>query len=299
MNKTNYIIQAVSHALDLLEQFQQGDTEFGITELSNRLKLQKNNVFRLLATLKSRHYIDVNTSTGKYRLGLKTRELGQAAIQQTNFINLARPVLQSLKEQSGETCYFSVIRNAHTYYLDGIETDLPVRVVHRIGSRRPLHCTAAGKVHLAYMSPDELNRFFSSGELVRFTARTTTNKITLQGELAMIAAQGYSVEDQEHDSGVIELAAPVFDRSGSIVGALSISAPTMRVTGSRLARELVPLVCREATGLSGRICLGNFDSESDTTAFQPRETTGGSRKLPVRPHMPRRTKSVAEPCQTR
>lgn len=290
MFKNNYIIQTVSHALDLLEQFQKGDTELGITDLSNRLNLQKNNVFRLIATLKSRHYIEVNSSTGKYRLGLKTRELGQAAIQQTNFLDQARPILRSLKEQSGETCYFSVIKDAHTYYLDGIETDLPVRVAHRIGSRRPLHCTAAGKVQLAYLPPDELHQYFSTQELARFTPRTTTTKAALQNELARIAVQGYAVEDQEHDNGVIEVAAPVFDGRGTIVGALSISGPSMRVTGSRMVHELVPLICREAARLSGKIGTGGDEIESDHATPQPRKTAGNSRTPAVRPYTPRRAK---------
>jgi len=289
MFKNNYIIQTVSHALDLLEQFQKGDTELGITDLSNRLNLQKNNVFRLIATLKSRHYLEVNSSTGKYRLGLKTRELGQAAIQQTDFLNHARPVLRSLKEQSGETCYFSVIADAHTYYLDGIETDLPVRVAHRIGSRRPLHCTAAGKVQLACLAPDELQQFLSSQELARFTPRTITTKATLRDELARIAVQGYAVEDQEHDNGVIEVAAPVFDGSGTIVGALSISGPSMRMTGSRMIHELIPLICREAARLSGRIGTGGSDAGPDHINTQPRATTSG-RTSPGRTYTPRRAK---------
>ena len=290
MRKNNYVIQTVSQALDLLEQFQKGDTELGITDLSNLLNLQKNKVFRLIATLESRHYIEMNSSTGKYSLGSKTRKLGQAAIQQVNFLNHARPVLRSLKEQSGETCYFSVIKYAHIYYLDGIETDLPVRVVHRIGSRSPLHCTAAGKVQLAYLSPDELHQFFSTQELARFTPRTTTNMTALQEELVSIAAQGYAIEDQEHDCGVIEVAAPVFDGSGTIVGALSISGPTMRVTGSRV-KELVPLVCREATRLSGKIGTGDNDTEPDHATppnhERRRVAAANHRPSPMRPAGPR------------
>jgi len=166
----SYTIQVVSRALDLLEQFQKSNAELGIADLSNLLKLQKNNVFRLVATLKARHYIEMNDSTGKYRLGLMTRALGQAAIKQADFLGHARPVLHNLKRLSHETCYFSIIKDSHTYYLDGVESELPVRVAHRIGSRRPLHCTAAGKVQLAFLEKEEMIRLLGDAELKSFTS---------------------------------------------------------------------------------------------------------------------------------
>src|SRR6185369_663212 len=100
----NYIIQTVSRALDLLEQFQEGDAELGITDLSNRMKLQKNNVFRLVVTLKAKNYIEINNLTGKYRLGIKTRTLGQVATRHINLADQARPFLNDLKQQCHEDC---------------------------------------------------------------------------------------------------------------------------------------------------------------------------------------------------
>ena len=92
-DKSEYIIQAVSHALDLLEQFHDDIDELGVTELSKRLKLHKNNVFRLLATLESRGYIEQNKATENYRLGLKSLELGQTFIKQMGLLRQAKPIL--------------------------------------------------------------------------------------------------------------------------------------------------------------------------------------------------------------
>ena len=249
----SYIIQTVSRALDLLEQFQESNAELGISDLSSRLKLQKNNVFRLVATLRARNYIEMNDLTGKYRLGLKTRVLGQAAVKQTDFMNHARPVLYNLKKLCRETCYFSVIKDSYTYYLGGVESDLPVRVAHRIGSSRPLHCTAAGKVLLAFLGQEEMIHLVHETELKRFTPRTITDPEVLRCELRTIAQQGYAVEDQEHDTGVMEIAAPVFDCNGTIVGALSISGPAMRINSAHLDNELVPLLRSEAARLSDNL----------------------------------------------
>src|ERR1700756_2329834 len=97
--KSEYIIQAVSHALDLLEQFRGEVDELGVTELSKRLKLHKNNVFRLLATLESRGYIEQTKVTKTSRLGPKTLELGQTFIRQMGLLRQSKPILESLVEE--------------------------------------------------------------------------------------------------------------------------------------------------------------------------------------------------------
>ena len=245
-----YIIQTVTRALDLLEQFQEGDAELGLTDLTTRLNLQKNNVFRLIATLKAKKYIELNNSTGKYRLGIMTRALGQVATRQIDFVSHARPILSELTLQCNETCYFSVIRDGYTHYLDGVESDLPVRVAHRVGSSRPLYCTATGRVQLAFMEPAKQTDLLSAFEIKGFTASTITDLDTLQIELNNVAQQGFSIDDQEYDAGVMEIAAPVFDSNGTIIGAISIVGPEMRLSGDRLEKELIPLVCLSASRLS-------------------------------------------------
>src|SRR6266540_7558840 len=94
--KSEYIIQAVSHALDLLEQFHDEVDELGVTELSKRLKLHKNNVFRLLATLESRGYIEQNRVTENYRLGIRCLQLGQTYVTQMGLLRQARPILEEV-----------------------------------------------------------------------------------------------------------------------------------------------------------------------------------------------------------
>lgn len=248
-----YMIQTVSRALELLEQFQEGDTELGLTDLTSRLKLQKNNVFRLVATLKAKKYLEVNSSTGKYRLGIKTRALGQVATRQFDFADSARPFLDILKQQCHETCYFSVIKDGYTYYLSGVESDLPVRVARQGGSSRPLYCTAAGKVQLAFMEPQQQFDLLSGAEINGDTAGTTVDPDALHNELKKVAQQGYAIDDQEHDVGVMEIAAPVFDSNGAIIGALSIVGPEMRLSGARLETELLPLLCQNAARLSNAL----------------------------------------------
>ena len=172
-DKSNYIIQSVAHALDVLEEFRDETEELGVTELSKKLKLHKNNVFRILATLQSRNYIEQNRSNDNYRLGIKCLELGQTFIHQRGLLKQARPILQELAETTGETSYISILRGNEVVYLDAVETSSTVRVISRVGLHMPIHATAAGKALVAYDSDDELRKLFS-GELPRFTKATRT-----------------------------------------------------------------------------------------------------------------------------
>jgi DNA-binding IclR family transcriptional regulator len=251
--KAEYIIQAVSHALDLLEQFHDEVDELGVTELSKRLKLHKNNVFRLLATLESRGYIEQNRVTENYRLGLKTLELGQTFIKQMGLLRQAKPVLADLVRECNETSYVAILKEFHIIYLDVIETDLTVRVVPRVGSRLPAYCTAAGKVQIAYMTDEELENYLPTRELKAYTPNTITDRAELKKHLQWVAEQGYAIDNEELDIGVRCVAAPIRDYTRRIVGAISVSGPSMRFTEERMEKELIPLVKRSAEEISTKL----------------------------------------------
>lgn len=251
--KSEYIIQAVSHALDLLEQFRGEVDELGVTELSNRLKLHKNNVFRLLATLESRGYIEQNRVTEGYRLGLNALALGQTFIRQMGLLRNAQPILQHLRDTCGETSYVATFKDGLVFYLDIAETDKPVRVVSRVGTGLPAHCTAAGKVHLAALPADELEGLLSVKEATEGAGRIRRTAGELKAELAEVARQGYAMDDEELDEGVRCIAVPIRDYTRRIVGAISISGPTMRLDKERIQKEIVPLIRKAGEELSNRL----------------------------------------------
>ncbi|HEY6871225.1 MAG TPA: IclR family transcriptional regulator [Geobacteraceae bacterium] len=250
--KSEYIIQAVSHALDLLEQFHDDVDELGVTELSKRLKLHKNNVFRLLATLESRGYIEQNRVTENYRLGLKTLELGQTFIKQMGLLRQSRPVLERLVRECNETTYVAILKESSIVYLDVVETDLTVRVVPRVGARLPAYCTAAGKVQFAYMTEEELDNYLPK-ELKRYTPNTITDRDELKKQLRQIAEEGYAIDNEELDMGVRCVGAPIRDYTRRIIGAVSISGPSMRFSDERMEKELIPLVQKASEEISTKL----------------------------------------------
>src|SRR5512135_2882617 len=186
--KTNYIIQSVSHALDVLEQFTGETDELGVTELSKRLKLHKNNVFRLLATLEARGYIEQNKASENYRLSIGCLRLGQRFVTQMGLLRQARPVMSQVAKTSRETAFIAVLRNGTVVPVDAVEAEQPVRLVSRIGDALPLHCTAVGKIYLA--SADEEFIAGLPDNLPKFTEKTIVDRQPLTQQLKKIAESG-------------------------------------------------------------------------------------------------------------
>ena len=261
--KSNYIIQSVSHSLDVLEQFFGEADELGVTELSKRLKLHKNNVFRLLATLESRGYIEQNRATENYRLGIRCLQLGQSYVQHMGLLHQARPIIADLVRQVRETTYIAVLRREAVVPIEVVEADRPVRIVSPLGEALPLHCTAAGKALLAFEPDDALRTLLPDG-LPRFTERTADRPALVQ-QLRGVASAGYAVDTGEHLEDVRAVAAPVRDYTRTVVGTLAVVGPAYRLSPERIEKELAPLVVKAGRELSSRLGfdLGRRASAAD------------------------------------
>src|SRR5512147_1096716 len=194
--KSNYTIQSVSHALDVMEQFNVNADEIGVTELSKRLKLHKNNVFRLLATLEARGYIEQNRVTENYRLGLKCLQLGQTFSRQTGLLLQSRAILEELVKATRESVFVAIRKGAGIVPLDFAEPQRSVRVVSFLGTALPAHCTAAGKIYLVFESDGALRQTLAD-RLERFTDKTIVERGALDDHVGQIATTGYAIEKGE------------------------------------------------------------------------------------------------------
>jgi IclR family KDG regulon transcriptional repressor len=250
--KTNYTIRSVAHALDVIEQFYGEADELGVTELSKRLKLHKNNIFRLLATLESRGYIEQNKATENYRLGIRSLQLGQAYVSRMGLLRQARPVMEALVKQCRESAYVAVLRRDGMVPLDSIDADQPVRLVSIIGETLPLHCTAAGKAQLAFESEDELKSRLADG-LKKYTAKTITERPALMQQLRAVQENGYAIDAGEYLEDVRSIAVPIKDYTRRVVGTLAISGPAYRLSAERMQKEVAPLVVKAGAELSSRL----------------------------------------------
>ena len=212
--KSNYVIQSVSHALDVLEQFNGTVDEIGVTELSKRLKLHKNNVFRLLATLEARGYIEQNKLSENYRLGLRCLQLGQTFIHQMGLLLQSRAILEDLSKASKESAYVAIRKGSAIIPLDFVEPARSVRVVSFLGTVLPSHCTAAGKVHLVFGMDGTAGQDLPE-RLERYTEKTIVDRNMLREDMSrigesLITTVGASYDQSKGDVGFSFLVEPRF-----------------------------------------------------------------------------------------
>jgi DNA-binding IclR family transcriptional regulator len=251
--KADYLIQSVSRALDILEAFTATEGELGVTELSRRLKLHKNNVFRLLATLETRGYVEQDKESGNYRLGMKTFEVASVFTHHLGVVRQARPVLEHLAQTTGEAAYLGVLDGPWVVGVDMVDTTQPVRVVSHLGRRLAAHAAALGKAQLAFRSREEREEMWKLHAPPSLTGRTLVDPLRLEEELARVAEREWALEDEELEPGVRGLAAPIRDYARRVVGAIGVRGPAFRFPLERIEAELVPRVRAAARDVSKRL----------------------------------------------
>ncbi len=251
--KGEYAIQTVVNAMRLLESFSD-EEELGVTELSRRLALHKNNVFRLLATLEQQGYIEQSADSERYRLGVRSLELGQSFARSHTLVRCAPQVLTDLAQSTGECAHLGVVRDHEVVHLQGEQIERLLMSGLRVGQRLPVHCTALGKVLLG-CAPEEDRQIFdrevvSTRPLEKRTGSTIVDGQKLFEELRTVAVRGFSVDLGECADGLHCVAAPVFDLQRRVVAALSVSGPELRMGEDRLLGELAPVLVSAGERLS-------------------------------------------------
>jgi DNA-binding IclR family transcriptional regulator len=245
-------IQSVERALDILESFDHFKQEFGVTELSKHLRLHKSTVHGIMTTLTHRGYLDQNLKTGGYRLGLKLFELGEIVQEGIDLKTISEPFLEQLLEKFGETVHLVIMDHWEVVYIDKRESRQSMRIVSQVGKRLPAHCSGVGKSMLAWQAPEELDEFLRLKGLPRLTAKTITDEHQFREELARIRQQGYAVDNEEITEGLRCVAAPIFNHSGEVAGAMSIAGPTVRMTEDRI-QQIIDNVVRTAGAISTKM----------------------------------------------
>lgn len=262
--KSDYAIQAVINAINLMEVFGGEQDELDINETSKKLSLLPSYVERMLKTLGARGYVEQNKATGKYRLGLKIFELGQIFIKHLNLRKESLKVLKDVVDKCNETAYISVIRGNDVIYLDGVEANHPIRVISRVGYRIPPHCTSAGKVLIAYLALEELEKFLTETELVRFTPNTITSREELIQHLIEVKDKGYARDREEFEEGVGCIGVPIRDFTGKVMASLSISGPIPRLSEERIEKELLPSLVETGIKLSHRLGYSSISERNES-----------------------------------
>lgn len=251
--KSDYSIQTVVNALHALEAFE-GRHDVGVSELSRKLGLHKNNVFRVLATLEQHNYIEQVADNDRYRLGPACQRLGRAFRETRGIGNEAPGYVAEVAERLGESAHVAVREGGAVRHLYGVEGTARVRTGVRVGDSLPVHCTALGKVLVGcaplYVMQDFDREAMSQGELERYTDATIVDREKFIDHLRGVATQGWALDLGEWDQEIACAAVPVFDGDGVLAGALSVSGPALRLDQSDLEARVVPILQEVAQRLS-------------------------------------------------
>lgn len=228
------VVQSVDRALTILELLSEYNEGMGITEISGKIELHKSTVHRLLATLIYKGFVEQDPENNKYKVSLKLFVIGTKRVEGTDIMNVSKPFTTTLMDSLNEVVHLVIRDKNDIVYIDKVEANNTIRMASTIGKRSPLYCTSVGKAILAFMSEDEVNEIWASSNIKSLTDNTIVDYDKFKDELKKIKENGYSVDDEENELGVRCVGAPVFNRSGEIEGAISISGPTTRVTKDKV-----------------------------------------------------------------
>jgi DNA-binding IclR family transcriptional regulator len=245
-------LSSVRNAARLLKVFLSREESIGVSDLARRLALGKSTVHRLLTTLAAEGLIEQDPATGGYRLGLVVFELGEAVRVHLDLHAAAGPVLASLREQTGESSQVGVLDGTQVVYVDRLESSQSLRLFTETGRRVPAHCTSSGKVLMAHLADPELTRLLAGSELIAHTPHTVTDACALRAELQRVRRRGWAEAVNERELGVASVAGPVRDARGTVIAAVSIGAPVIRLAAAR-RRELGALVVEAGEAISRRL----------------------------------------------
>jgi IclR family transcriptional regulator, KDG regulon repressor len=233
-DQTEYNVRAVERAIQILNSFDDAHPERGVTEISDAIDLHKATTHRILTTLLNYGLIDRSADGQRYKLGVQLVDLGFRVTRRMDMRREALPYLKQLSQQLDEAVDLSLFDQMQALYIEMVQSNHALTIAASVGRRLPLYCTASGKVFLAYLPIEGINKLFEQ-PLQKYTNNTITDPKDLQNELTKIREQGFAFDDEEYELGIRAVAAPIFDQSGTVVFAVSIPGPKTRITKDRVS----------------------------------------------------------------
>ena len=168
-------------------------------------------------------------------------------------MRVARPIIEALGKQVNENVYIGILKDNYAFYLDVVESTHTVRVLSRVGCRVPTYCSAMGKAQLAFETPETIVEVLGKKELKKFTHKTISDRDKVIEHLALVKELGYAVDDEEWDDGVRCVGAPIYDYTRKVVGAVSVSAPSVRMPMEQVKKKVVPMILDACDQISERL----------------------------------------------
>ncbi len=225
--------QTLEKALDILEIIKkEGHVE--VKDLTKCMNMHRSSIYRIISVLEKRSYVRHNSNNGKYYLGYKFLEMASEIDTHQSLVELVQPFMEKLMHRTKETCHLMILDQTDVVYLAKVESSATIRMHSQVGMRRSAYCTAGGKVLLAHLPQIKQNEVLEQIELKPVTPHTITDKKDFKKNLDEVLLQGYALDNQENEIGVVCIAAPIQKNTGSVVAAITVSCPQFRTSPEKL-----------------------------------------------------------------
>lgn len=254
--------QSVVRALTMLEAFTDERPAWNVSDLAEATGLNRTTTYRLLTALESAEYVARDPATDTYRLGSGLIAIGGRALRANTVRAISRPELEAIVAATGETASLEIVSGREVVIIEEIPGDYVTSIGQPVGSRWPIYATSTGKAILAHLPPGERSALIGKG-LQPLTEKTVTSPGRLAACLDEVRAAGYAVADEELELGFVAVGAPVFDRDGRPVAAISLGGTLTRMTGERVP-EIGRLVRAAAYRISHQLGYRPAGLEANT-----------------------------------
>ena len=228
-------IQSVAKAMRLLDLMANSSSTLSLAEISTMTGWPKSTVHGLLSTMREYSVVSQDED-GKYGLGIRLFEYGCNLSSSWTILETARPYIQHISHETGQTVFLSIFDRGEIITLDHVASKTNLYAIAEVGCRLPVHCTSQGKLFLAHMGKAERDSILNRNGLPAYTNHTLTTMGELEKEFAAIRAQGYAIENSEYKAGLRSVAAPIYDADGAVRYAIGIIGTFRHIESEQFAR---------------------------------------------------------------
>ncbi len=221
--------QSVSRALSLLSKLSEEPEGLNLSELARRVKLAPSTAHRLLTTLQLDRF--VRFEEGRWLVGVQAFNVGSSYMRSRDISHMARPYLRMMMQETGETSNLALMDNNGNslVYASQVECPQLMRALSKPGAKAPWTCSAVGKICLAYLKPEIANHIIKQSGFTQFTRKSIMDESLFLREITKAKKLGFAVDEEENSEGLRCIASPIFDSKSSVIGALSVSGPSVRI----------------------------------------------------------------------
>lgn len=229
---TNRGTATLSRALEVLDAFTSSGPRLTLAQLATVTGQDKATLLRHLEVFLATRLVERHDET--YSLGLGAFALGASYLAQHDIYGVSRGPMEEMATRLGETISLGIRDGAEVIYIEVVHGQAEIGVQSRVGFRQPAHCSALGKVLLAWLTPEEREATIYAHPMVRMTARTITTVRGLEAHLEEVRRDGYAIDNEERAEGIRCVASPIRDNTGRVVAALSVSGASFRMVDEHM-----------------------------------------------------------------